>query len=47
MNNVKSITGYDIWGNPVDFIDEDGILWIYQGKNDGNDSWAGCPDYND
>ena len=42
---VKSITGYDAWGNPIDFIDEDGMLWIYQGKNDGNDYWAGYPDY--
>ena len=25
--------------------DEDGMLWIYQGKNDGYDFWAGCPDY--
>lgn len=47
MNIIKSIIGYDAWGNPIDFIDEDGTLWIYQGKNDGNDSWAGCPNYDD
>ena len=45
MNIVKSITGCDAWGNPIDFIDVDGMLWIYQGKNDGNDYWAGYPDY--
>ena len=42
---VKSIIGYDAWGNPIDFIDEDGMLSIYQGKNYGNDYWAGYPDY--
>ena len=26
MNIVKSITGYDAWGNPIDFIDEDDML---------------------
>lgn len=33
--------GFDKDGNPIDFIDEDGIKWIYQGQEDGLDRWTG------
>lgn len=35
--------GYDFDGNPVDFVDENGMKWIYQGKSEfGADHWGGC-----
>lgn len=37
--------GYDQSGQPCDFIDEDGILWIYQGRKKGIDEWGGFPLY--
>ena len=38
MNNQ----GYDINGDPVDYIDENGIHWYYVGKGqDGGDEWLG------
>mgnify|MGYP006896848937 CR=1 FL=1 len=37
-------TGYDMNGNPIDNIDEQGIMWIYQEKNEnGIDKWEGIP----
>ncbi len=40
---AKEAFGYDPDGNPIDFIDDDGILWIYWGKGeDGADNWYGC-----
>jgi len=34
--------GYDKDGNPVDFVDENGMKWVYQGKNVfGGDHWCG------
>ncbi len=39
MNNQ----GYDINGNPIDYIDENGIHWYYIGKGiDGGDEWMGA-----
>ena len=32
--------GYALDGTPIDYIDDEGILWIYQGKGqDGIDHW--------
>lgn len=36
-------TGYDIAGNPIDFMDEDGYIWIYQGPGEKLDRWMGIP----
>jgi|GEM_PF-3607065 hypothetical protein len=35
--------GFDKDCNPIDFIDEDGIKWIYQGQEDEIDLWMGIP----
>ena len=35
--------GYDSDGIPIDFIDSDGVEWIYQGKSEnGADNLYGC-----
>lgn len=36
-------TGYDSNGSPCDFIDEDGVTWIYVGLKNGIDNWEGIP----
>ncbi len=34
---------FDKDGNPVDFVDENGMKWIYLGKSEfGADHWGGC-----
>ena len=43
MTNVISSTGFDSNGNPCDFEDEDGTIWIYLGKRYGIDEWGGIP----
>lgn len=43
MNDIISSTGFDSNGNPCDFIDGDGTLWIYLGKKCGVDNWEGIP----
>ena len=30
---VNYSSGYDKDGNPIDFVDEKGMKWIYQGKS--------------
>ena len=35
--------GFDLNGNPIDYVDENGKIWVYQGKNEyGADHWCGC-----
>lgn len=35
--------GYDLDGKPIDFVDENGMKWVYQGKSEsGADHWCGC-----
>ncbi len=43
MNTNVSPAGFDSNGHPCNFIDEDGIIWIYQGKRHGFDDWGGIP----
>ena len=44
MEEPISINGYAPDGTPVDYIDDKGIHWIYQGKSkDGGDNWYGIP----
>lgn len=43
MTDVISQTGFDSNGNPCDFVDEDGTIWIYIGKSHGFDEWEGTP----
>lgn len=44
MRKEYNETGYLPNGAPVDFIDENGIRWIYKGKGeDGSDNWYGIP----
>ena len=34
--------GYGPDATPINYVDKDGILWIYQGKGkDGSDNWMG------
>ena len=40
---VNYSSGYDKDGNPIDFVDENGMKWVYQGKSEsGADHWCGC-----
>ncbi len=40
MIKSNEVFGYALDGTPIDYIDEEGILWIYQGKGqDGIDHW--------
>ena len=41
MTDNISSTGFDSNGNPCDFVDEDGTIWIYLGKRNGVDEWGG------
>jgi hypothetical protein len=43
MNIYSCISSLDSYGNPKNFIDEDNIYWVYQGKRDGIDYWIGSP----
>ena len=43
MENKLSPKGYDPNGNPCDYVDEDGITWIYIGNPNGVDEWMGIP----
>ena len=43
MMNIISLIGYDSNGNPCDYIDDKGTIWIYKGKKNGNDHWEGIP----
>lgn len=44
MVTVVLIPGYDQEGNPVDYIDENGTLWVYDGKDGENGNhWSGIP----
>ena len=43
MDRYIPKTPFDSNGTPCDFIDEDGTLWIYQGKKYGFDDWIGSP----
>ena len=40
MNIYSGISSLDSYGNPKNFIDEDNIYWVYQGKRDGIDYWC-------
>ena len=41
---IDCIPGYDQNGNPIDYIDEKGTLWIYEGNDGENgDRWSGIP----
>lgn len=43
MEKEKGDYGYAPDGTPINYVDDKGILWIYQGKGeDGGDSWKGC-----
>ena len=38
------IPGYDQDGNPVDYVDESGTIWVYEGNDGENgDRWSGIP----
>lgn len=40
MNSI----GFDSYGNPCDYVDENGIYMYYHGKNeDGSDNWYNYP----
>ena len=39
MTNVISSTGFDSNGNPCDYLDEDGFIWVYIGKRYGANEW--------
>ena len=39
MTNVISSTGFDSNGNPYDYLDEDGFIWVYIGKRYGANEW--------
>ena len=44
--NYYNNNGYGSNGMPINFIDKDGMLWIYQGKGkDGSDNWIGCYEF--
>ena len=43
MKNKISPKGYDPNGNPCDYVDEDGVTWIYIGNPNGVDEWMGIP----
>lgn len=44
MKDIIINNGYAPDGTPIDYFDDKGILWIYQGKGkDGGDSWDGIP----
>lgn len=44
MKKEYNEAGYLPNGTPVDFIDENGIKWIYKGKcENGVDKWDGIP----
>lgn len=39
---IMESTGFDKHGNPIDFIDNNNIIWVYVGKNsEGYDHWIG------
>lgn len=39
MNNVISSTGLDSNGNPCNYLDEDGFIWVYIGQRYGANEW--------
>ena len=44
MNNNISRCGFPPDGCPVNYRDEDGVIWIYQGKTRFDfDHWCGIP----
>lgn len=43
MNIFSGVLSVDSYGNPKNFVDEDGIYWIYQGSTNGFDYWIGSP----
>lgn len=43
MTDVISSTGFDSNGEPCDYIDEEGSIWIYLGKKHGFDEWGKIP----
>ncbi len=43
MTDNISSTGFDSNGNPCDFVDDDGTIWIYIGKRYGINEWRGIP----
>lgn len=43
MTDNISSTGSDSNGNPCNYVDYDGTIWIYVGKRHGVDEWEGIP----
>lgn len=43
MDNYYSSTGFDSNGRPCDYVDDNGYIWIYQGKKNDVDAWGGIP----
>ena len=43
MDNIYASIDFDSNGDPCDFIDDDGTIWIYLGKRDGINEWGGIP----
>ncbi len=41
--DILLVPGYDQDGNPVDYTDEKGTRYIYEGKINGYDHWSGIP----
>lgn len=37
------VPGYDQEGNPVDYEDENGTFWIYEGRVNDIHQWSGIP----
>ena len=45
MEEIVLNPGYDQDGNPQDYTDENGVTWIYEGRDPEFDSdrWSGIP----
>ncbi len=43
MGDNLSSTSFDTKGKTCDYVDTDGIIWIYLDKEYGFDDWGGIP----